>query len=147
MALLIVALVSTTAAADIRYRIWPSYGEMKSFGRPWRPGDCDAETRMQFWRALAHHPVVTVHPDGRIDLSFNFDAGEKLSDQISASKHIQLKGRVVGYWASKMPGLTFGIGITERRDYPPIIEVALALEGNSSRPSCQETWTGGGDKF
>lgn len=133
-----------TASADIRYRIRPSYGEMKSFGRPPKPGDCDNKIQLQFWHALAQIPVVTVRANGRVDVQF--DAGER----VTAAKQIKVRGKLVGFWASKMPGLTFAIGIEEKERFPPYLEVVLDLDHvnpDGSRTVCSETWTGGGDKF
>jgi len=145
----IAVVVSSTsmASADIRYRVHPRLGEMDSFGRAPRKFDCDGSTRIKFWAALAKQPVITVHEDKSVDIAFNFETGAK----ITASRHYAtLRGKVIGFWSSAIPGLTFGVSIEERATKPPLVEVSLDVDiplPDGSKSVCSEKWSGIGDKF
>lgn len=148
---LLLAFAATPSSADISYRVRPSHGELESFGKTSRQFDCPMETRTKLWRALSKQPVITRRESGAIDITFNFE-GEKR--QVATHQHKGLEGKLIGYWDSKIPGLSFYVGITERRGKPPLVEVGIDLvsmtahpDGSTRESVCSEKWTGIGDKF
>lgn len=147
IALAVIVATVGVADADIRYRVRPRFGEMESFGRTPRKFDCDNATRIKFWGALAKQPVITVRQDKTVDIAFNFETGEKIP---AARNYKSLRGQIIGFWTSAIPGLTFGVSIEERPTKPPIVEVSLDVDitlPDGSKTICSEKWSGIGDKF
>ena len=149
--LLALSSMTATSSADIRYRVRSSFGELESFGRTPRKFDCSADIRTKLWRALSKQPVITRRENGDIDITFNFEGGKR---QLATRQYNGLRGKLVAYWESDLPGLAFFVGITERRSKPPLVEIGIHLDitialpdGSTSKTVCSETWSGIGDKF
>jgi hypothetical protein len=138
---------SNLSYGDIRYRVRPRLGELASFGRTPQKFDCDQSTRSKLWMALSKQPVITVQPNGVIDVSFNFESGKKLK---AARQYRGAGGKIIGFWDSEISGLTFEVAIQEKQTKPPIVEVAINIDmplPDGSRVLCSEKWIGIGDKF
>lgn len=141
---LLVLLLPSTARADIRYRVRPRLGWLVpptgSDGKVHACADRAIEARL--WRTLLKYPVVTVRQDRTIDIDLGEGGKQRADDQ-----HALTTGKLIGYWDTNTPGITFGASIKERLTLPPRIEVVVMMNMDDPVAWCGVKWVGLGDKF
>lgn len=140
---LMTCMLATIAHADIRYRVRPRLGELvPPVGSDGKVHACGPDITARLWRTLFRYPVVTVHQDQTIDIDLGEGAKLPADDQ-----HALATGKLIGYWSSRTPGITFGASIKERPTLPPRIEIVVMRNMDDPATWCGAKWVGLGDKF
>lgn len=125
--------------SSIRYRIHPRLG----WYVPLKHVCNDRDLQERLWRVIRKLPVVTAHQDGTLTLDLDLGTVYK-TDQLFFHEDT---GKVVGWWKSSTPGITFGIALQEREKLMPSIQVVVK-QVNADASWCAAMWDGvTDDKF